>query len=60
VKAKAIWQTFIVLMTFSLVFKLCGNIDLLGIPARMQGKCEGYNNSANFNCTNEQIKKCKS
>jgi hypothetical protein len=59
VKAKAIWQTFIVLMTFSLVFKLCGNIDLLGIPARMQGKCESYNNLANFNCTNEQINKCK-
>jgi hypothetical protein len=48
VKAEAIWQTFIELMTFSVVFKLCGDIDLLGIPARMQGKCEGYNNLANF------------
>ncbi len=47
-------------MTFSVVFKLCGNIDLLGIPARMEGKCEGYNNLANFNCTNEHIDKCKS
>ncbi len=47
-KAEAIWQTFIELMTFSVVFKLCGDIDLLGIPARMQGKCEGYNNLANF------------
>jgi hypothetical protein len=27
--------------SFSLVFKLCGNIDLLSIPARLQGKCEG-------------------
>jgi hypothetical protein len=25
----------------SLVFKLCGNIDLLSILAKLQGKCEG-------------------
>lgn len=41
--------------SFSLVFKLCDYVDLLGVHASLQRKCDGYSILMNYNCTNEHI-----
>ncbi len=45
--------------SFSLMFELCGHMDMLHVDARLWGKCESYNNLATFNCANEQFGECK-
>jgi hypothetical protein len=41
--------------SFSLEFEICGNMHLLKVHTRLQGKCDGYNNLTNYNCSKEQF-----
>jgi len=34
--------------SFSLVLELCGNMNLLGVNARLRGKPESFSNLTNF------------
>ncbi len=47
---------------FSLVFKLCANMDLLGVYVKLWVKCDGYSNLVNYNYINEWFDEheCKS
>jgi len=57
-KFLAILQRVIVLVySFSLLFELCDDMDLLLVDTRLGGKCKGYNNLANFNCDREHFGK---
>jgi hypothetical protein len=34
---------------------MCGNMHLLRVHTRLRGKCNGYSNLTNYNCSHEEF-----